>query len=57
MVLFTRARFGLDGALLLASLYYLFAVPLEVPSGRMSDRYRRPTLATATSVGSSSTGW
>ncbi len=41
MVLFTRSRFGLDGALLLASLYYLFVVPLEVPSGWMSDRFGR----------------
>ena len=41
MVLFTRARFDLDGALLLASLYYLFVVPLEVPSGWMSDRFGR----------------
>lgn len=41
MVLFTRARFDLDGALLLASLYYLFVVALEVPSGWMSDRFGR----------------
>jgi MFS family permease len=40
-VLFTRARFDLDGALLLASLYYLFVVVLEVPSGWMSDRLGR----------------
>lgn len=40
-VLFTRARFDLDGALLLASLYYLFVVALEVPSGWMSDRLGR----------------
>ena len=41
MVLFTRARFDLDGALLLSSLYYLFVVVLEVPSGWMSDRLGR----------------
>ena len=40
-VLFTRARFDLDGALVLASLYYLFVVALEVPSGWMSDRVGR----------------
>lgn len=40
-VLFTRARFDLDGALLLSSLYYLFVVVLEVPSGWMSDRLGR----------------
>ncbi|MCP3992441.1 MAG: MFS transporter [Actinomycetia bacterium] len=40
-VLFTRARFGLDGAVLLSSLYYLFVVVLEVPSGWMSDRLGR----------------
>ena len=40
-VLFTRARFDLDGALVLASLYYLFVVALEVPSGWMSDRLGR----------------
>ena len=40
-VLFTRARFDLDGALLLASLYYLFVVIFEVPSGWMSDRLGR----------------
>jgi len=40
-VLFTRARFDLDGAILLASLYYLFVVVLEVPSGWLSDRYGR----------------
>ncbi len=40
-VLFTRARFDLDGAILLASLYYLFVVVLEVPSGVMSDRLGR----------------
>lgn len=40
-VLFTRARFDLDGAILLASLYYLFVVVLEVPSGWMSDRFGR----------------
>jgi len=41
MVLFTRARFDLDGALVLSSLYYLFVVVLEVPSGWMSDRLGR----------------
>ena len=47
-VLFTRARFDLDGALLLASLYYLFVVAMEVPSGWMSDRVGRvPTLRLA----------
>lgn len=40
-VLFSRARFDLDGALLLGSLYYLFVVALEVPSGWMSDRLGR----------------
>ncbi len=40
-VLFTRARFDLDGALLLAAIYYLFVVLLEVPSGWMSDRLGR----------------
>ncbi len=40
-VLFTRARFDLDGALVLASVYYLFVVVLEVPSGWMSDRLGR----------------
>ncbi len=40
-VLFSRARFGLDGAVLLSSLYYLFVVVLEVPSGWMSDRLGR----------------
>jgi len=40
-VLFTRARFDLDGAILLAALYYLFVVVLEVPSGWMSDRFGR----------------
>ncbi len=40
-VLFTRARFDLDGAILLASLYYLFVVVLEVPSGWFSDRVGR----------------
>ena len=41
MVLFTRARFDLDGALLLSSIYYLSVVVLEVPSGWMSDRLGR----------------
>ncbi|MGI9622216.1 MAG: MFS transporter [Acidimicrobiales bacterium] len=40
-VLFTRARFDLDGALALASAYYFFVVALEVPSGWMSDRLGR----------------
>ena len=41
MVLFTRARFDLDGALLLSSIYYFSVVALEVPSGWMSDRLGR----------------
>ena len=41
MVLFERARFDLDGALLLSSIYYLSVVALEVPSGWMSDRLGR----------------
>jgi MFS family permease len=41
MVLYTRAQFGLDKAVFLASLYYLFVVVLEVPSGWMSDRFGR----------------
>ena len=50
-VLFTRARFDLDGAILLASLYYLFVVVLEVPSGWMSDRLGRVlTLRLASAV-------
>lgn len=40
-VLFTRSRFDLDGAILAASLYYLFVVLLEVPSGWMSDSLGR----------------
>jgi MFS family permease len=48
MVLFTRSRFGLGGALTLSSLYYLSVVLLEVPSGWMSDRLGRvPTLRIA----------
>jgi MFS family permease len=44
-VLFTRGQFGLDGALTLASIYYLAVVVFEVPSGWMSDRLGRvPTL-------------
>jgi MFS family permease len=43
MVLFTRARFDLDGALQLSSIYYLSVVVLEVPSGWMSDRLGRVT--------------
>jgi len=45
MVLFTRARFDLDGALLLSSIYYLSVVVLEVPSGWMSDRFGRVLTA------------
>lgn len=41
MVLFTRARFDLDGALVLSSIYYFAVVVLEVPSGWMSDRLGR----------------
>ncbi len=40
-VLYTRARFDLDGAVLLSSIYYLSVVILEVPSGWMSDRLGR----------------
>lgn len=40
-VLYTRGRFGLDGALTLASLNYLSVVVAEVPSGWMSDRLGR----------------
>ena len=48
LVLFTRARFDLDGALLLSGIYYLAVVVLEVPSGWMSDRLGRvPTLRLA----------
>ncbi len=47
-VLFTRARFDLDGALLLSSIYYLCVVVFEVPSGWASDRLGRvPTLRAA----------
>lgn len=47
-VLFTRANFGVSGALQIASLTYLFIVVLEVPSGWMSDRLGRvPTLSAA----------
>lgn len=41
MVLFTRARFDLDGAIFLSAFYYLSVVVLEVPSGWMSDRLGR----------------
>ena len=41
LVLFTRSRFGLGQALVLAALYYLSVVVLEVPSGWMSDRLGR----------------
>lgn len=45
LVLFTRARFDLDGALALSGLYYLCVVVFEVPSGWASDRFGRvPTL-------------
>ena len=48
MVLFTRARFDLDGAVLLSAVYYLSVVVLEVPSGWMSDQLGRvPTLRVA----------
>lgn len=50
-VLFTRARFGLDGALLLGSLYYLFVVALEVPSGWMSDRLGRVVTLRVAALG------
>lgn len=50
-VLFTRARFDLDGALVLASLYYLFVVVLEVPSGWMSDRLGRVLTLRVAAVG------
>ena len=43
MVLFTRARFDLEGALKLSSIYYFSVVVLEVPSGWMSDRLGRVT--------------
>ncbi len=44
-VLFTRSRFGLDGAIQLAGIYYLAVVVFEVPSGWLSDRLgRTPTL-------------
>lgn len=47
-VLFTRANFGVSGALQIASLTYLFIVVLEVPSGWMSDWLGRvPTLSVA----------
>jgi MFS family permease len=47
-VLFTRERFDVDGAIVLAGLYYLFVVVVEVPSGWMSDRLGRvPTLLVA----------
>jgi len=45
LVLFTRARFDLDGALALSGIYYLCVVVFEVPSGWASDRFGRvPTL-------------
>lgn len=39
--LFTRGSFGLDGALVLASIHYLVVVVAEVPSGWLSDRLGR----------------
>jgi len=41
IVLFNRANFGLDGAVQLAGLQYLWVVVFEVPSGWMSDRLGR----------------
>ncbi|RZV44050.1 MAG: MFS transporter, partial [Acidimicrobiales bacterium] len=41
MVLLTRARFGLEDAIILSAVYYLFVVVIEVPSGWMSDRFGR----------------
>lgn len=41
LVLFTSGRFGIDGALQLASIYYCGVVVAEVPSGWMSDRLGR----------------
>ena len=41
LVLFNRANFGLDGAIQLAGLHYLWVVVFEVPSGWMSDRLGR----------------
>ncbi|MFT7597622.1 MAG: MFS family permease [Acidimicrobiales bacterium] len=41
LVLFTRARFDLDGALALSGIYYLCVVLFEVPSGWASDRFGR----------------
>ena len=47
-VLYTQAEFGLSAAVRLGSVYYLFVVLLEVPSGWMSDRLGRvPTLRIA----------
>lgn len=47
-VLFTEANFGVDRALRIASLTYLFIFLLEVPSGWMSDWLgRKPTLTVA----------
>lgn len=40
-VLFSRSNFELEGAIQLASIYYLSVVVLEVPSGWMSDRLGR----------------
>ncbi len=40
-VLFTRARFDLEGAIQLSGIYYLAVVAFEVPSGWASDRLGR----------------
>ncbi len=50
-VLFTRAEFGLDGALALGSIYYFSVVVLEVPSGWMSDRLGRVATLRMAAVG------
>ena len=51
MVLFTRARFDLDGAIFLSAFYYLSVVVLEVPSGWMSDRLGRVVTLRMAAVG------
>ncbi len=51
MVLFTRARFDLDGAIFLSAFYYLSVVALEVPSGWMSDRLGRVVTLRVAAVG------
>lgn len=43
LVLFTRGSFGIDGALVLGSIFYFAAVVTEVPSGWASDRFGRVT--------------